>query len=83
MTARNETVRNLPVVAGPVRSPARSAPLADARFAAQLLGREGERRGLRGGAPVLAAARSAYLQAQWSGRDDRRLPAGGLGAADM
>lgn len=36
-------------------------------FAAHLLGQDGQRRGLRGGAPVLAAARSAYLEAEYSG----------------
>ena len=45
-------------------------------YAAQLLGQEGQRRGLRGGAPVLSAARSAYLGAEYSGENDRRPPSG-------
>jgi hypothetical protein len=46
-------------------------------FAAQLIGQDGQRRGLRGGAPVLDAARSAYLGAEYSGENDRR-PSSGL-----
>ena len=46
-------------------------------YAAQLLGQDGQRRGLRGGAPVLDAARSAYLDAEFSGEHDRR-PSSGL-----
>jgi hypothetical protein len=81
MTARNETGCNLPVIAGPSRGRAAAIPF-DARLAAQLLGTViPERRGLRGGAPVLDAARAAYLRAQWSGVDDRRLPAGHLESA--
>ncbi len=45
-------------------------------YAAQLLGQDGQRRGLRGGAPVLGAARSAYLDAEYSGEHDRRPPVG-------
>ena len=43
---------------------------------AQVAGQSGARRGLRGGQPVLDAARSAYLDAEWRGADDRRLPTG-------
>jgi hypothetical protein len=46
-------------------------------YAAQLLGQDGQRRGLRGGAPVLDAARSAYLGAEYCGENDRR-PSSGL-----
>jgi hypothetical protein len=48
----------------------------DNPFAAQLFGQDGQRRGLRGGAPVLEAARSAYLGAEYSGENDRRPTAG-------
>ena len=48
----------------------------DAGFSAQVLGAGGQRRGLRGGPPVLEAARNAYLEAQWSGPDDRRASRG-------
>ena len=44
----------------------------DPAFSAQLLGQTGQRRGLKGGAPVLDAARSGYLKAQHSGPAERR-----------
>ena len=43
---------------------------------AQVAGQTGARRGLKGGQPVLDAARSAYLSAEWRGADDRRLATG-------
>ena len=33
-------------------------------------------RGLRGGHKLLATARAVYLGVQWSGPNDRRIPAG-------
>ena len=61
----------------PAEPPARPAPApaADpgaAVFAAQMLGQSGQRRGLKGGPPVLGAARSAYLGAEHSGPAERR-----------
>ncbi len=41
-------------------------------FAAQLIGQTGQRRGLKGGPPVLDAARSAYLGTEYSGAGERR-----------
>jgi hypothetical protein len=55
--------------------PAASAR-ADAAFAAQLIGQDGQKRGLKGGAPVLNAARSTYLGAEYTGEKERRPPAG-------
>jgi len=43
-----------------------------AAFAAQVLGQPGKKRGLRGGPPVLDAARSTYLSREYSGANDRR-----------
>jgi hypothetical protein len=43
---------------------------------AQLYGQTGQKRGLKGGAPVLDAARTAYLEAEYSGEADRRPPPG-------
>lgn len=60
---------NLPVVAGPL-SPREE--LAGAAVEAQILGQDGQKRGLRGGKPVLDQARSAYMGAEWSGAHDRR-----------
>jgi hypothetical protein len=78
--------RNLPVPVGPARDTRRERVGAQGRakaeagratvFDAQLLGQEGARRGLKGGAPVLEQARAAYLDAEYSGEADRRLPAG-------
>jgi len=57
--------------------PARPAPTpaADASaaaFDAQMIGQTGQRRGLKGGPPVLNAARSTYLGAAYSGDAERR-----------
>ncbi len=65
---------NLPVPVPPLRQEEPPA----AAFEAQLLGQEGQKRGLRGGEPVLNAARNAYLDAEWSGPADRRPPKGVL-----
>lgn len=56
-------------------SPAKPAvsPLSPpALFAAQVIGQTGQKRGLKGGPPVLDAARSTYLGAEYSGKRDRR-----------
>ena len=47
-----------------------------AAFVAQQIGQGGHKRGLRGGAPVLDAARAAYLGTEYSGAAERRPPAG-------
>lgn len=77
--------RNLPVLYAGAASSEPRASLGGARrdrteavYAAQLLGQDGQRRGLKGGEPVLQAARGAYLEAEYAGPDDRRLPAGVL-----
>lgn len=59
-------------------------PAGDAAlFAAQMLGQGGQKRGLKGGAEVLDAARSTYLGAQFSGADDRRPKPGGARDDDV
>ena len=63
--------------AEPAEPPARPAPVppADASaaaFAAQVMGQTGQRRGLKGGPPVLDKARSTYLGANYSGAAERR-----------
>jgi hypothetical protein len=60
---------NLPVVAGPLLH---TEELATGAVEAQLIGQANQKRGLRGGQPVLDQARSAYLGAEWSGANDRR-----------
>lgn len=69
---------SLPVAAKPPRAtkPDQDPAAAAAAFAAQLMGQTGQKRGLKGGPKVLESARSAYLEAEYSGPADRRLPAG-------
>ncbi len=66
----------------PQADPSRD-PTLEAQVQAQVLGQDGQRRGLRGGKPVLDAARAAYLDAEWRGSGDRRLPAGALRAVTL
>jgi hypothetical protein len=67
----------VPLPDEPAEPPARPAPTPTvdpgaAVFAAQMMGQTGQRRGLKGGPPVLGAARSAYLGAEHSGAAERR-----------
>ena len=48
----------------------------DTEVEAQLLGQDGERRGLRAGPSLLDFARSAYSRIEWSGTYDRRARIG-------
>jgi hypothetical protein len=59
-------------------SPADRTAAADpaATFSAQLMGQTGQRRGLKGGPPVLNSARASYLGNEYSGENDRRPPSG-------
>lgn len=68
---------SLPVPADPHAHEHTSPPPLDgpAAFAAQLLGQPGQRRGLRQPGTV-EAARSAYLETEYSGPADRRPPKG-------
>ncbi len=52
------------------------APQDEATFTAQMIGQTGVKRGLKGGPPVLKQARSAYLETEYSGPNDRRPPTG-------
>ncbi len=71
------------VPSAPAEAPRRDAPKAarrpgpdEAIFTAQVMGQTGVRRGLKGGPPVLKQARSAYLETEYSGPNDRRPPTG-------
>lgn len=57
--------------------PAVVPPPPPSAFAAQVLGQAGQKRGLKGGAPVLDSARTTYLGREYSGRHDRRPTPGG------
>jgi hypothetical protein len=77
----NDADRNLPVPVGEaedVTPPPSPAPKTAAAFDAHVLGQDGQRRGLRGGPPVLNSAKTAYNTAEWSGPADRRAPKGGI-----
>jgi len=81
------TKTNLPAVIRDQPGKSGPAPHAevqrDQAFEAHVLGQSGQRRGLKGGQPVLDAARAAYLDAEWRGAGDRRLPAGTLRAVSL
>jgi hypothetical protein len=61
----------------------KSPPPSPGAVAAQLMGQEGAKRGLRGGKPVLESAKSAYLGTEYSGRNDRRPRKGRLTKTDV
>lgn len=72
--------------ADPAAAPAASLPLpplGTGTFEAQMLGQTGARKGLRGGPPILEAARSAYLGNEYSGSNDRRPPPGKTGKTEV
>ncbi|MDZ4373864.1 MAG: hypothetical protein U1C74_20915 [Phenylobacterium sp.] len=48
----------------------------DIEFTAQLIGQDGQRRGLRAGPSLLDRARDAYNRVEWSGSFDRRARKG-------
>ena len=51
-------------------------PDGHAIFAAQLIGQDGAKRGLRAGPQVIETAKSLYNRTEWSGAQDRRAPTG-------
>ena len=69
-----KVVDEIPDPATPAASTAPADPAA--AFAAQMYGQTGQRKGLKGGPPVMDAARASYLGAEYSGEKDRRPPAG-------
>jgi hypothetical protein len=69
---------NLPVPVGPARAVPPPEPImaTDAVFAAQMLGQDGQKRGLRAGPTAIDQARTSYNRAEWSGSKDRRARKG-------
>lgn len=68
----------------PATSAASNATLDPAAaFAAQMIGQSGQRKGLKGGPPVLDAARASYLGTEYSGEKDRRPGAGLIRKTDL
>lgn len=87
-TQRRDSSRALVPLDPPVKadSPASSAARPaghDPAFAAQVMGQAGQKRGLRGGPPVLDAARAAYLGREYSGAKERRPAAGKTTKTDI
>jgi hypothetical protein len=72
---------NLPVPAEPARAvpppaPPPAAAAATAAFGAQLLGQDGQKRGLRAGPAAIEGANTSYNRVEWSGSKDRRARKG-------
>ena len=76
-TTEAEVVR-LPVPQGPAYTvpPAPEAPASAAVFDAQLLGQDGQKRGLRAGPAAIDSASASYNRVEWSGSKDRRARTG-------
>ncbi|MDP3747348.1 MAG: hypothetical protein Q8Q88_09905 [Phenylobacterium sp.] len=71
--------RSVPAIYDPAPTPPPGGSAEGAAaFNAQLLGQDGQRRGLRGGPETLGAARSVYTKTEWSGPADRRARKGGV-----
>lgn len=51
-------------------------PDGQSAFTAQLMGQDGQKRGLKAGVEVIGAAKSLYNRTEWSGAKDRRAPTG-------
>jgi len=67
----------LPALLAPgAEPPAPPARCGESAFAAQMLGQDGQKRGLRAGPPLLEAARRTYAAIEWSGASDRRARKG-------
>jgi len=56
--------------------PAPEAPPSAAVFDAQLLGQDGQKRGLRAGPMAIDSASASYNRIEWSGSKDRRARKG-------
>jgi len=70
---------NLPVPVEPIVAPRtfrEERRRGAAEVSAQVIGQDGQRRGLRAGPSLLDIARDAYTRTEWSGRYDRRARKG-------
>ena len=79
--AREAGPANLPVPVGPAttaRSFRDERRRGESEVDAQLMGQDGQRRGLRAGPSIHETARNAYARTEWSGSYDRRMGAGRL-----
>ena len=76
-----KVVDEMPHPARPADATAPADPAA--AFSAQLMGQTGQRKGLKGGPPVLNSARASYLGNEYSGENDRRPPSGLVKKTDI
>ena len=75
---------NLPVPVGKAYAAEPPHPAhSGAAIEAQILGQTGARRGLRAGPAVIDTAQHAYNKTEWSGKHDRRAPAGRAAKTDV
>ena len=63
--------------------PARSLSQPSISPDAHILAQRARARGLRGGQKVLETARHVYLETEWSGPNDRRIPIGSIAKTDV
>lgn len=76
--------RSVPAIYEAPPPPAPAQPPGPAAvFAAQVLGQDGQRRGLRGGKETLDIARTVYNQTEYSGAADRRARKGAAAKTDV
>jgi hypothetical protein len=83
--ASDSQVVRLPVPVGRVQRAEPNPQRSDgqAAFAAQLMGQDGAKRGLRAGPEVIDSAKSLYNRTEWSGAKDRRAPNGARTKTDI
>ena len=82
--AEAEAGANLPMVINPAPAPETGALVNGAAvFSAQMLGQDGQKRGLRGGPEILGNARTVYTRTEYSGAADRRAPKGGAAKTEV
>jgi len=74
---------NLPIVIEPAPAPEGGLVSGAAVFSAQMLGQDGQKRGLRGGPETLGNARTVYTRTEYSGAADRRAPKGGTAKTEV
>ena len=76
---------SLPVPVGGAETvqPVPPIPGGAVTFDAQLMGQDGQKRGLRGGPAVIDGAKATYNSIEWSGSKDRRARKGGRAKTDV
>ena len=73
----------VPVDAPHTVPPRAETPASAAVFDAQLLGQDGQKRGLRGGPAVIDSASASYNRIEWSGSKDRRTRKGRIAKTEI